>query len=59
MMALLCVTAWAETMALFYSGKETTNMTGNNDAALLGLDPETWEVIGSKGRIKHASRPEQ
>ncbi len=49
MMALLCVTAWAETVTLFYSGKETTNMTGNNDAALLGLDPETWEVIGSKG----------
>ena len=41
MMALLCVTAWAETVTLFYNGKETTNMTGNNDAALLGLDPET------------------
>ena len=31
-----------------YTTKETTNMTGNNDASTLGLDEE-WTVIAAKG----------
>ncbi len=49
MMALLCVTAWAETVTLAYTGTTTTNMTGSNDAELVGLDVDTWSVVGSKG----------
>ena len=32
-----------------YTTKETTNMTGNNDASTLGLD-EDWTVIADKGK---------
>ena len=32
-----------------YTGTTTTNMTGENDAATLGLDAEKWSVIGAKG----------
>ena len=32
-----------------YSGSTTTNMTGNNDAATLGLDANEWSVVGAKG----------
>ena len=49
MMSLLCVTAWAETVSLHYTGTTTTNMTGSNDAELFGLDVDTWSVVGSKG----------
>ena len=49
MMSLLCISAWAETVTLAYSGSTTTNMTGNNDAALLGLDATAWSVVGAKG----------
>ena len=38
------------TVTLAYANKEiTTNMTGNNDAALVGLDASQWSVIGEKG----------
>ena len=50
MMALLCVTAaWAETVTMAYTGTTTSNMTGNNDATLVGLDASIWSVVGSKG----------
>ena len=50
MMALLCVTAaWAETVTMAYTGTTTGNMTGNNDATLVGLDASMWSVVGSKG----------
>ena len=49
MMALLCVTAWAEQVTLYYTGTTTTNMTGGNDAALVNLDENTWSVVGAKG----------
>ena len=50
MMALLCVTAaWAETVTMAYTGTTTSNMTGNNDATLVGLDASMWSVVGSKG----------
>lgn len=37
-----------KTAIISYSGS-TTNMTGNNDASILGLDPIVFSVIGSKG----------
>lgn len=49
MMTLLCITAWAETVTLAYNGTTTINMTGSNDAELVGLDVDTWSVVGSKG----------
>ena len=38
-----------ETATLKYSGTTTTNMTGNNDATILGLDATIFTVIGNKG----------
>lgn len=38
----------AETAVISYSGS-TTNMTGGNDAALLGLDDELFSVVSEKG----------
>ncbi len=35
---------WADEVTLAYSGTSTTNMTGNNDAATLGLDEDEWSV---------------
>ncbi len=42
-------TVVADGVTMAYSGTTTTNMTGNNDAALLGLDDTDWSVIGAKG----------
>ena len=39
----------AETAVISYSGGSTTNMTGGNDAALLGLDDELFSVVSEKG----------
>ena len=49
MMLMLAVGAWAATVDLAYPGGTTTNMTGGNDAALVGLDATSWSVIGDKG----------
>lgn len=38
-----------ETVTIQYTGDSTTNMTGNNDAATLGLDANKWSVVASKG----------
>ena len=40
---------FADQITMKYSGTTTTNMTGNNDAALLGLDADAWSVVGAKG----------
>ena len=40
---------FADQITMKYSGTTTTNMTGNNDAALLGLDADVWSVVGAKG----------
>ena len=32
-----------------YTGSTTTNMTGNNDAATVGLDADKWSVVAAKG----------
>ena len=44
-------TAWGQgsSATMQYSGSTTTNMTGDNDAALVGLDASHWSVIGNKG----------
>ena len=42
-------TAWADEVTLAYTTNSTTNMTGNNDAATVGLDESEWSVIGDKG----------
>lgn len=52
---LLCTSAWAETVTLAYTGSTTTNMTGENDAALLGLNADSWSVIGANG--SHSNKP--
>ena len=51
-MAVLSIgQVWADdpTVTIAYSGSTTTNMTGNNDAATLGLDATSWSVVGAKG----------
>lgn len=49
MMLMLALGAWAATIDLAYPGGTTTNMTGGNDAALVGLDATAWSVVGAKG----------
>ncbi len=49
MVAMLAFNAWAATVDLAYPGGTTTNMTGQNDASLVGLDATTWSVVGTKG----------
>lgn len=40
--------AKADTVTMAYSGSTTTNMTGGNDAATLGLSATDWSVVGAK-----------
>ena len=44
-------TMWGQnpSVTMAYSGSSTTNMTGNNDAALVGLSATDWSVVGDKG----------
>ena len=47
-----CLVGWGQTrsdVTLQYTGSTTTNMTGNNDATILGLDATAWSVVGAKG----------
>jgi len=39
----------SSTVTLQYTAGKTTNMTGGNDAATLGLNAEDWSVVGAKG----------
>ena len=41
--------AKAETATISYAGGTTTNMTGNNDATIVGLDASLWSVVSDKG----------
>ena len=43
----------ADDVTMAYSGTTTTNMTGDNDAALVGLDATKWSVVGSKGKASN------
>ena len=47
--AMLWGTAFADEVTMKYSGGTTASMTGDNDAALLGLDSDEWSVVGAKG----------
>ena len=38
-----------QVVTMQYSGSTTTNMTGGNDAATVGLDADKWSVVGAKG----------
>ncbi|MBQ7663029.1 MAG: InlB B-repeat-containing protein [Prevotella sp.] len=49
LLMMLCGSAFADEVTMKYSGSTTTNMTGENDAALLGLDATEWNVIADKG----------
>ena len=49
LMTVMAVTAWAGTATLQYTGTTTGNMTGDNDAATLGVSADDWSVIGAKG----------
>ena len=40
---------FADEVTMKYSGSTSGNMTGENDAATLGLDAEAWSVVGAKG----------
>ena len=53
LLVMLCVMvgarAWAdETATLQYTAGTTTNMTGNNDAATVGLSATDWSVVSAK-----------
>ena len=49
LMAIVFGNVYADEVTMKYTGSETTNMTGNNDAALVGLDASAWSVVGDKG----------
>lgn len=48
-LAMVFGNVMADEVTMAYSGSTTTNMTGNNDAALVGLDATKWSVVGAKG----------
>ena len=52
LMSMLLMTSaclYADEVTMKYSGSTTTNMTGDNDAALFGLDDAAWSVVAEKG----------
>ena len=49
MFAMLCGTVFADEVTMAYIGTTTSNMTGENDAATMGLDATAWSVVGDKG----------
>lgn len=49
MLLLFVANVSAESVTLQYSGTETGNMTGENDAATVGLDAAKWSVVADKG----------
>lgn len=53
LLCAVCSVVWGaeveNTVTIQYSGGTTTNMTGGNDAALVGLNNEKWSVVGYKG----------
>ena len=49
LMAMVMGNVYADEVTMKYTGSTTTNMTGENDAALVGLDASAWSVVGAKG----------
>ena len=56
-LAMLFGTVYAAEVTMKYSGTTTANMTGGNDAALLGLDATEWSVVGHKADASTALYP--
>ena len=52
-LAMVVGNVMADDVTMAYSGTTTTNMTGDNDAALVGLDATKWNVVGSKGKASN------
>ena len=48
-LAMVVGNVMADEVTMAYPGGTTANMSGNNDAALVGLDATKWSVVGSKG----------
>ena len=55
LMATFVGSASADEVTMKYTGTTSSNMTGNNDAALMNLDATAWSVVGSKG--SHSNFP--
>ena len=49
LMAIVFGNVYADEATIKYTGGTTTNLTGGNDAALVGLDASAWSVVGDKG----------
>ena len=49
LMAMVMGNVYADEVTMKYTGSTTTNMTGENDAALVGHDASAWSVVGAKG----------
>ena len=53
LLCAVCSVVWGaeveNTVTIQYSGGTNTNMTGENDAALVGLNNKKWSVVGYKG----------
>ena len=50
LMTIVFGNVYADEATIKYTGGTTTNMTGENDAALVGLDASAWSVVGDKGK---------
>lgn len=49
LMAIVFGNVYADEVTMKYAGGTTTNMTGGNDAATVGLDASAWSVVGAQG----------
>lgn len=56
-LAMLFGTVYAAEVTMKYSGTTTEKMTGDNDAALFGLDATEWSVVGDSAKAKDALYP--
>lgn len=49
LLAMVFGNVMADKVTMAYPSGTTTNMTGNNDAALVGLNADEWSVVAAKG----------
>ena len=50
LMAIAFGNVYADEVTMKYTGTENANITGENSAALVGLDASAWSVVGDKGK---------
>ena len=50
LMAIVFGNVYADEVTMKYTGTENANITGENSAALVGLDASAWSVVGDKGK---------